>query len=151
MRSWLLAGCVTGLIAPVVSIDSLVSRHLEIVDMHGAILWSAPIDEGEAFDIAFVHSYERVLWTQHYATGIGRNIHQTASTFAAFGAGMPLGDLNTPMRRSPTGYVVASARDFSTITIMNSRQSRMTLHYRERQLPISQWFRDYESFIVRIQ
>jgi len=124
---------------------------LEVLD-DNRILWRGVIQESELFDVSFIHSAERCLWTQHYrAAGVG-DIEQLASTFSCFGAGMPPWSTDgSPVRRTAEGYRVAAPARIGDLAMMAWRASDISLSYRGEKIRIGRWFRDFEHMSVRIR
>lgn len=122
------------------------AHHLEIT-VRNRIVWRAPVALDERFDLSFVHSQERTLWTQHYRAGADGQLWQEGSTFGSYGAGMPLGRTF----RSARGFTVATRRRLGTLRLLNSRSAQLTLFYRGQPLPIGRWFEDYEPFALRVE
>jgi len=123
-------------------------RRLEVVTRDGTVKWAAPVAAGEPFELAYLHSSERCVWTQHYVAGPGRTITQTGSTFPCFGAGMPVAGQAT---RSKEGFRVAAPRVLDSLDMMNWNGAAIALRYRDRSTPFRQWFSDYDTFSVRIR
>jgi len=126
-------------------------QRLEVVDARGTVVWAAPVGDGEAFDVSFVHSHERVRWMQHYAVRDPGGIYQAASSFASFGAGMPPGSAPILGRTSSRDYAIYAGHRFSSILFMHSQAADMTLHFRSQSLPLNRWFRQHDSFTIRIR
>jgi hypothetical protein len=150
-RAPALLGVALLLLPALASVQGATTRHLELVRGDGRVAFRAVIGREERFDVAFEHSQERVRWIQHYVATAGGEIRQVASTFASYGAGMPLSEPGTRLRRSPQGYVAAVRREFATISMMHSFSARLTLRYRGAELPLDQWFGDYETFVLRVR
>jgi hypothetical protein len=121
-------------------------RALEI-GAGGRVVWRVPIAVDERFELSFVHSQERTLWTQHYFAGADARIWQDASTFGAYGAGMPDGRAT----RSAEGFTVRVNRRLSSIAMMNSRAAELRLRYRGHTFALDRWFADYERFEIRVR
>jgi hypothetical protein len=124
---------------------------LEVV-ARDTIVWRAGIEPHEPFDITFVHSSEGCPWTQHYRAAQAGHIEQVASTFACFGAGMPIDSTDgAAIGRSPEGYTVAAPALIGDLAMMAWQRGHITLAYRGRRIPIGQWFADFERVTVRIR
>jgi hypothetical protein len=118
------------------------------VESSAGVIWRGEVEEGEAFDVSFIHSAEHCRWTHHYHVR-GRSIEQVASTFACFGAGMPSW---TPATRISTdGYTVPAPLRLSGIAMMNSTAAEIALRHRGRAVPIGARLADWERFRVRVR
>jgi hypothetical protein len=149
-RGWVLAGLLAPMLAAGASVGTV--RHLELVSAAGRVTWMGPIAAGEAFDLRFVHSHERCLWTQHYRTGDDGAIEQTGSTFPCFGAGMPAGSTDgSPVVRTRDGYLVAAPARIGELQMINSKDAEITLLWRNQQVPISHLFDDFQRFSMRVR
>lgn len=125
-------------------------RALEVVADRG-VVWRAPIRLGERFDLSFLHSSERCLWTQHYRATVG-GIWQESSTFPCFGAGMPSGSSDaTPVLRTRSGYVVSAPRLIGEVPMLSWQRGDITLELRGRSVALSPVLDDFERFTVRIR
>jgi hypothetical protein len=124
---------------------------LEVLAGHRT-LWRGAIQKTEAFDLAFIHSAERCLWTQHYRAADVRDIEQLASTFSCFGAGMPaMAADGSAVRRSADGYRVAAPAHIGDLAMMAWRAGEIALSYRGQRIPIGRWFEDFDRVTVRIR
>ena len=126
--------------------DAATPRTLEI-SAGARVAWRAPIHAGERFDVSFVHSQERTVWTQHYVASRDGRIRQESSTFGSYGAGMP----RERVTRSPEGFTARVDRRFASIPMMHSHAARLTLRYRGRTFAMDRWFADYERFEIRVR
>ena len=123
------------------------THRLEVVS-DGRAVWSGPIGEGEAFSLTYTHSRELSRWVQHYAAQ-GGNLRQAGSAFAAYGAGMPLGQ--APAARTAEGFSVPQNQVLDELRMMNWRGASIELLYRGQELNVSSWFDDFDSFSVRVR
>ena len=147
---WALASLLVLLLAASAPVGT--ARHLELVSSAGRVAWRGPIATGEGFDLQFVHSHERCLWTQHYRAGQDGAIEQTGSTFPCFGAGMPAGSADgSPARRTPNGYLVAAPARIGELHMINSKDAWITVVWRNQRVSISRLFDDLQSFTMRIR
>ena len=122
-------------------------HRLEVLS-RGRAVWSAPIREDEAFGVAYTHSRELSRWVQHFVAQKG-SLHQTESSFTAYGAGMPLGQASVTL--TTAGFSVPLNQVLDELEMMNSRASSIELLYRGQRLNLSQLFADFDSFSVRVQ
>jgi hypothetical protein len=133
--------------------ESGASRGLWLeVSAGDRVLWRGAVERGEDFDVAFIHSAERCLWTQHYQAAAAGDIEQLASTFSCFGAGMPATSTDgSPVRRSADGYRVAAPAHLGDLAMMAWRAGDIALLYRQRRVPIGSWFHDFDRMVVRVR
>jgi len=122
-------------------------HRLEVLS-RGRAVWSAPIREDEAFDVAYTHSRELSRWVQHFVAQKG-SLRQTGSSFTAYGAGMPLGQASVTLTRD--GFSVRLNQVLDELQMMNWRASSIELLYRGQRLNLSQFFADFDSFSVRVR
>jgi hypothetical protein len=121
---------------------------LEIVRADGHVVWRAPIDEGERFDLVFIHSQERSPWAHHYVAGAGRRIVQTASTFSALGAGMPA---HAPTRLTSSRFTTEMPLDIGVLEMIHSTAAAFTIQHRGRDIPLASLLDDFDRFAIRIR
>ena len=115
------------------------------------LVWHAVIADGERFDLAFRHSSERCIWTQHYqATAAG--IWQEGSTFPCFGAGMPSAPADgSAVVRTGRGYFVRAPRLVGELSMLGSRRAEITCALGGRSVAPSPLVGDFEPFTVSIR
>jgi hypothetical protein len=147
VRVRLLAAC---LIAGSLSLGASTAAgrrlHLEIAG-RGGIVWSQAVSPGEPFDVSFLHSQEKVRWTQHYRVGHDGRIGQTGSTFGSYGAGMPMG----PAHRAGDGFSAPVDLPLASIPMLGSAAAGITLTIEGRALALDRWFQDFEPFEIRLR
>jgi len=127
--------------------DGIHAGRLEIV-ARGHVFWTSPIQDEEAFEVAYIHSREFSVWVQHFRAEPDGLIRQTGSTFQAFGAGMPLGSAPAALGRD--GLTVTVDSRLADIRLMNWRLSQIELRYRGQHVAVGQWFEDFEPFQIRL-
>lgn len=120
--------------------------RLEVAGVHG-VVWVAPIARGEHFDVAYRHSQERVLWTQHYRAERAGTLWQEGSTFEGYGAGMPL----TPVHREAGGFRSGDLRRLRVVPLLSWRGAGLRLVYRGESVSLDRWFDDYAPFDIRVR
>lgn len=115
-------------------------------------LWRGAIQALEPFDVAFIHSSERCLWTHHYRAAAAHDIEQLASTFSCFGAGMPsVAADGSVVTRTSAGYRVAAPAHIGDLSMMASQAAGIALSYRGARISIGEWFSDFERLTIRIR
>jgi len=121
--------------------------NLQIV-AGGKLVWTASIQPGEEFDLAYEHSREHSTWIHHYVAMNEGSIHQVSSTFSAFGAGMPLTGATV---RTAAGFTIRQSQWLGELRMLNWRPSAITLRYRRKEILIGQRLSDFEPFVVRVR
>ena len=126
------------------------ARTLEVATAAG-VVWRTAIADGERFDIAFRHSSERCVWTQHYrATAEG--VWQEGSTFPCFGAGMPAGSTDgSPVVRTGLGYFVRAPRLIGQLPMLGWRRGEITIAVGGRMVALGPLVGDFEPFTVSVR
>lgn len=126
--------------------------RLEVVTADRHVIWSAPIQPGESFDLAFTHSAERCRWVHHYVASAPNSIEQRGSAFPCFGAGMPSSATDrSPVRRTPEGFETAAPLTLRQIGMMNWRAADITLRVGADTVALGRRLADYERFTLRIR
>ena len=120
--------------------------HLEIV-ADGGVLWSAPIDQGEQFDVAYEHSRERSPWIHHYIAS-ANGIALVSSTFTAYGAGMPVRDVGV---RGSNGFTVTDFLRVGELRMMNWRASNIRLRLRGTEFEVGRRLKEYQHFRIQLR
>jgi len=125
-------------------------RTLEVATARG-VVWRAAIADGERFDVAFRHSSEHCVWTQHYrATAAG--IWQDGSTFPCFGAGMPATSTDgSTVVRTAGGYFVRAPRLIGELPMIGWRRGEITIALGGRTVPLGPLVGDFEPFTVSVR
>lgn len=139
--------------AALVTIASVPSAvwELQVVTAGDHVAWRGPIESGEAFDVAFTHSQEGGRWVQHYVAA-GHGIEQRSSSFASFGAGMPVGSTDgSAIRHTPQAFTIAAPARIGDLRMMHSDAAFITLTYRGQQVPLGPFFDEFERFTIRIR
>ena len=126
------------------------ARSLEVATGRG-VVWRAAIADGERFDLAFRHSSERCIWTQHYqATAAG--IWQEGSTFPCFGAGMPSVPADgSAVVRTGRGYFVRAPRLVGELRMLGWRRAEITIALGGRSVALAPLVGDFEPFTVSVR
>ena len=126
------------------------ARSLEVATGRG-VVWRAAIADGERFDLAFRHSSERCIWTQHYrATAEG--IWQEGSTFPCFGAGMPAASTDgSAVMRTEGGYFVRAPRLIGELPMLGWRRGEITIALGGRTVALGLLVGDFEPFTVSVR
>lgn len=126
------------------------ARTLEVATAGGAV-WRAAVADGERFDLAFRHSSERCVWTQHYrATAEG--IWQEGSTFPCFGAGMPVASTDgAAVARTGRGYFVRAPRLIGELPMLGWRRGEITIALGGRTVALGPLVGDFEPFTVSVR
>ncbi len=126
------------------------ARTLEVATARG-VVWRAAIAGGERFDVAFRHSSEHCIWTQHYrATAEG--IWQEGSTFPCFGPGMPAASTDgSPVVRTGRGYAVRAPRLIGELPMLGWRRGEITIALGGRTVALGPLVGDFEPFTVSVR
>jgi len=126
------------------------ARTLEVTTARGTV-WRAAIADGERFDVAFRHSSERCVWTQHYrATAEG--IWQEGSTFPCFGPGMPVASTDgSAVVRTARGYFVRAPRLIGRLPMLGWRRGEITMAVGGRTVALGPLVGDFEPFTVSVR
>lgn len=141
------AGGLAVVVMAVLSLAGLTrSARLEIVG-RDHVVWSAPIRDGERFDVSFIHSQEQTRFVQHYVAKSDGSVAQDGVSFGSYGAGMPLGRVV----RTGELFTAHVQRRLVAVPMLSSHAARLRLRYRDRDVAIDQWFDDFDPFEIRIR
>lgn len=144
------ASLLPAVLVAVAALEGHQPLRLEVADGRGRIVGVVAVHPGEACDLSFRHSVERVPWRQHYVVRAG-GLDQTGSSFPSYGAGMP----STPEEGRYSrqgGWLRYEARvRLGPVTWLNSREAGVTLRCGDRMLALSDLVDDMATFSVSVR
>ncbi|WP_161603257.1 DUF1850 domain-containing protein [Halalkalibacterium ligniniphilum] len=127
-----------------IALPLLFFYRLPIIEIKGEN--SSYFIKEDQFVLGWIHSIEKEEWFEHYQRD-HKKIILTETRFKTFGAGTPYQGLETTTK---DGFITIELQiDYEELNLTISKHVQTTLFFGDRQLPLYEYFEQYESVIIK--